>query len=177
MNHRTHYRIINDLTNLNKCLIWSIQPSSIDGNDATINFIKNHQHFNSYRQIDIVNLVSNVGSKIDSFEMMNADIFSNETRSANRQKIQELLEQNQYDKIFVSVGQHFLSNNILIHRHIYIEEFNAIIQLFEPYQDIIYCFGTTKKKMIGKTYNLPYCICDKNKYLMANQPIPWIFTN
>jgi len=178
MEHRTKHTITNDTYNMDKCLILLSQPSTEDGNDNTIKLIKTHPYLKQYRQADVVNIVSNIGPNLDFFETLDASIFSEVKRSANRQEIQDLLEQNEYDKIFVSTGQHFLTNYIKVHRNIYIKEFNAIIQLFEPYQDKVYCFGTTRKKMIGKSFFLAYCVCNRNtnKYL-TDEPIKWNFTN
>ena len=155
----------------------STQPASIDGNDTTIDLIKNHHHFKQYGCVDIVYIVSNVGSRIDYFEAMNANIFSDKTRNTNKQKIQKLLAENRYNKIFVLTGQHFLTTRIRNHRNIYIEEFNAIIQLLIPYRDIVYCFGISQMLMIGQVYYLPYCMCNRNTHrYLTNQPIRWIFT-
>ena len=177
MEHRTHYQLVNDPTNPARALLLSIQPASINGNDSNIEFIKNHHYLGLIGTTDIVNLVSNVGPSIDFFETMDASIFSTESRNANRQKISDLLMQYQYDKIFVSVGQHFMTSKIQNHWKVYLEEFNKIIQLFEPYQDIVYCFGETKKYIPGTKYKFPYCICNRTNRYLTNQPIQWIFTN
>jgi hypothetical protein len=138
---QSHLIVLDPTLNTNGLLVLQ-NPATVNGNDNTVRLINTRfrHYFNGIGTLYIVNIVSVVGTRLDSFESVDADeLFAFE--DANINYITDLLQTTTFTKIIVACGQHFTTSWVPIHRTRYIQQYRRVINILRFYANIVYCLG------------------------------------
>lgn len=143
----------------NRLLIIMAYPSSLNGDDNTVKFLKNNRrireilHLSSYINIDLMNLSPIVDNPFRNTHGLTLEktIYYQEQ---NYKYIRDAIENYNYDKILYATGQDFTQND-RVYSQLYKESYSNLKNLLNNYRNIVYCC-----RILSKGY--PICICKRN---------------
>ena len=144
----------------NRLLIIMAYPSSLDGDDNTVKFLKNNRRIreildlSSYRNIDLMNLspiVDNPFRNTHGLTLESTTYYQEQNYNCIRNNI----ENHNYDKILYATGQDFTQNN-RVYSQLYKKSYSNLKNLLSNYRNIVYCCCILSRG------GYPICICKRN---------------